>query len=318
MIPVRPLGRTGLSVSEICLGSGQMTWSCPPARAKTLLDRYTALGGNFLDTADIYTQWMDGHRGGESETLLGEWMAARKNRNALVIASKCRGRMWAGPDGEGLSRAHLLKACDDSLRRLRTDRIDLYQMHWADPATPIEETLAAAGDLVKAGKIRAFGLSNYSGGQFAEAVVTAARGPYPKVACYQPYYNLMDRGLEKDHVAVMKTYGVGCIPYTPIGQGFLSGKYRPNRPLPETSRANHVKKTYFSDKNFRILGTLERLGKKRGKTIVQVALGWHLSHEWVTAPIIGPNTVDQLNENLGAAGLRLSPDEMKALDEVSG
>jgi aryl-alcohol dehydrogenase-like predicted oxidoreductase len=313
----RALGATGIRVSSICLGTGQMTWTTPAPRAFRLLDQYAAAGGNFIDTADIYTQWVDGHTGGESETIVGQWLARRKNRRAVFLATKCRGRMWSGPAGEGLNRAHIIQACEDSLRRLKTDHIDLYQSHWYDDATPIGETLRAYADLIRAGKVRYIGASNFSAAQLTEAVLVARQAGLPQYVAYQPFYNLPFRELEAEHVWVMERYGIGCIPYTPIGQGFLSGKYRANKPLPKTSRSAHVKSRYFSEKNFKIVETLEKLGRKRGKTIVQMALGWHLGHAWVTAPIIGPNTPEQLAENLGASDLELSAAEMTALNEVS-
>jgi aryl-alcohol dehydrogenase-like predicted oxidoreductase len=225
--------------------------------------------------------------------------------------------MWDGPAGEGLSRAHIIRACDDSLKRLGTDRIDLYQSHWPDDATPIEETLAAYADLIRAGKIRYIGASNFSPARLAEALALAAGSGLPLYVCDQPYYNLLSRGDEDDRAWILRKYKVGCIPYTPLAQGFLTGKYSPTGPLPKSQRAEHVKRTYFSEKNWKILDLLKRLGRKRGKTIAQMALGWLLTHDWVTAPILGSSDVRQLKEDLGAAGLRLSPEEMKSIDEAS-
>ena len=313
----RPLGPTGLSVAEICLGTGQIGWTARASDTHDLFDAYVSAGGNFVDTADIYTQWVEGHRGGESETVVGQWFKERKNRRQIILATKCRGRMWEGLTGEGLSREHVLRACDDSLRRLQTDYIDLYQSHWADPATPIEETLRAYDELIRAGKVRYIGASNFSAGQLVEAMATAAKKGLPQYTSYQPLYNLTDRGLEREHVQLMKQHQIACIPYSPIAQGFLTGKYRKDRPLPKTPRAEHVTKRLWSDKNFAIIDTLETLSRKRGKTICQMALGWHLTHDWMTAPIIGANTVEQLNDNLGAVGLKLTTEEMALLDHVS-
>lgn len=316
-IPQRPLGGTGVSVSEICLGTGQLGWTARDSEAFRLLDTYVSAGGNFIDTADIYTAWVTGHTGGESETTVGAWMKARKNRKSLVIATKCRGRMWAGPMGEGLSRAHIVLACEDSLRRLQTDHIDLYQSHWYDDATPIEESLAAYRDLIQSGKIRFIGASNFSPARLAEALALTTGSDLPKYVCDQPYYNLLSRGYEEDREWILKRYKVGCIPYTPLAQGFLTGKYHPAGPLPKSKRAEHVRRTYFNETNWRILGLLRTLGKKRGKTVAQMALGWLLTHDWVTAPILGSSNVKQLQEDLGAAGLKLTPVEMKKIEEAS-
>lgn len=314
----RPLGATGVKVAEICLGTGQFGWTARPADAPRLLDTYASAGGNFVDTADIYTQWVDGHRGGESETIVGAWMRTKGNRRGIILATKARGRMWPGPTGEGLSRAHLVKACEDSLKRLRTDYIDLYQSHWEDRTTPIAETLAAYGDLIRAGKVRWIGASNFSAGALAEALVTGGRAGLPRYVCYQPFYNLWDRSLEQDHVWLLRKYRVACIPYTPLGQGFYTGKYRKGRPLPKSRRAEHVAKRYFSDKGWAVLAALERLGRKRGKTPTQMTLAWHLSHDWMTAPIVGPNTLAQLQDDLGAVGLKLTPAEIEELNRLSG
>lgn len=317
LLPQRPLGGTGVSVSEICLGTGQLGWTARDADAFPLLDAYAAAGGNFIDTADIYTQWVPGHTGGESETTVGAWMKARKNRKALFIATKCRGRLWAGPAGEGLSRAHIVQACEDSLKRLGTGHIDLYQSHWPDDATPIEETLAAYRDLIQAGKVRFIGASNFSPARLAEALALTTGTDLPRYVCDQPYYNLLSRGYEEDREWILKKYRVGCIPYSPVAQGFLTGKYSPTGPLPKSKRAEHVKRTYFTERNWRILGLLRTLGKKRGKTVAQMALGWLLTHDWVTAPILGSSNVKQLKEDLGAAGLKLTPDEMKKIGEAA-
>ena len=312
----RPLGATGISVSELCLGTMNWGWTTSFAAADRVMDAFLAGGGNFLDTADIYSNWVKGFKGGESETVIGKWMKARKNRRAIVLATKARGRMWDGPTGEGLNRAHLVKACEDSLRRLQTDTIDLWQFHWADDATPIEETLRAAQDLIAAGKVRYIGASNYSSGQLAEALATATALNLPKFVSLQPFYNLAGRDIEKDHVWIFRKYRVAVIPYSPLMGGFYSGKYRRHKPIPKSKRAEGLK-WLFNDKGWKTIEALERMGRKRGKTVLQMALGWHLSHDWMTAPIIGANTPEQVRESLGAAGLRLDETEMKELDALT-
>src|SRR5687767_609479 len=183
-------------------------WTASFAAGERVMDAFLAAGGNFIDSADIYSNWVKGFKGGESETVIGRWMKTRKNRRKIVLATKARGRMWDGPTGEGLNRAHLIQACDDSLKRLQTDCIDLYQMHWYDDATPIEETLRALGDLVKAGKIRYIGASNYSAGQLVEACAISRALGLPQFVSLQPFYNLFGRDIEKDHVWVMQKYKV--------------------------------------------------------------------------------------------------------------
>ncbi len=312
----RPLGATGLRVSELCLGTMQFKWTTTEAVSYKVLNAFETAGGNFIDTADIYTSWAKGLHGGEAETIIGKWMKQRKNRRQIILATKCRGRMWAGPTGEGLSRAHIVKACEDSLRRLQTDYIDLYQSHTSDPATPIEETLSAYQDLIRGGKVRFIGCSNYSAGQFAEALATARALNLPQYISYQPYYNILGRDLEKDHVWLIKKYQVAVIPYSPLAGGFLTGKYQKNKPLPKSKRADGLKRL-MTDKNWKTLDTLERLGRPRAKSMLQMALGWLLAHEWMTSPIIGANTPAQLAESLGAVGLKLKPEEKTVLDNVS-
>ncbi len=312
----RPLGATGVKVSELCLGTMNWGWTASFAAGERVMDAFLAGGGNFIDSADIYSNWVKGFKGGESETVIGKWIKSRKNRRAIVLATKARGRMWSGPTGEGLNRAHLIQACDDSLKRLQTDYIDLYQMHWYDDATPIEETLRALGDLVKAGKIRYIGASNYSAGQLVEACAIAKALGLPQFVSLQPFYNLFGRDIEKDHVWVMQKYKVSCIPYSPLMGGFFSGKYRRNKPVPKSLRAGGLK-WCMNEKGWSTIEALERMGRKRGKTVLQMALGWHLTHEWMTAPIIGANTPDQLKESMGAVGVKLTPDEMKELDTLT-
>jgi len=312
----RSLGLTGLKVSEICLGTMNWRWTTSEPMSYRVMDAFTAGGGNFLDSADIYSFWAKGCTVGSSETIIGKWMKRRKNRRDIVLSTKVRGRMWPGPTGEGLSRAHIVRACDDSLKRLQTDRIDLYQTHFPDDTVPIEETLRALGDLVKSGKVRYIGCSNYTPGQLAEAVVCARQLGIPQYVSIQPFYNLYARDFERDHAWLVKKYGVAVIPYSPLMGGFLSGKYRRGKPVPRSKRAGGLK-WLLNDRGWNVIEALERMGRPRGKTVLQMALGWHLSHDWMTAPIVGANTPEQLSEALGAAGLRLNEAEMKELDGLT-
>ncbi len=314
----RNLGRTGLKISELCLGTMQFGWTTDEENAFAIMDAFLEAGGNFLDTADVYSNWAAGNPGGVAETIIGKWVRQRGNRHEIILATKVRGRMWEGPNGEGLSRAHIMKAIDDSLRRLDTDYIDLYQSHSFDPDTPIEETLRALDDLVHQGKVRYLGCSNYPAWRLCRALWTSDRVGLARYDSLQPHYNLVHRAeFERELLPLCQDQRLGVIPYSPLGGGFLTGKYRKEGPLPKSARAHEIVNRYFSDKNFTLLERLETLGKKRSKTILQMALGWLLTNPMLTSPIIGANTVEQLRESLGAAGLRLSQEEMTTLDELS-
>ncbi len=313
----RRLGPTGLQVSELCLGTMQFKWTTDEATAYTVLDAFVEAGGNFLDTADVYSRWAEGLQGGEAETVIGNWLRRQGHRRQIVLATKVRGRMWPGPNGEGLSRAHILQACDDSLRRLQTDYIDLYQTHSPDANTPIEETLRAMEDLIRAGKVRYIGCSNYTGWQLVEALLIARQAGLAEFVTIQPHWSLVERAnFERDVYPVVRQYGVGVIPYSPLGRGFLTGKYRRGQPLPDSKRAAGVQKL-LTEKNFALLEVLEAIGHEHGRPPGQIALGWLLTQPNLTAPIIGANTPAQLTESLGAAGLRLSPAEMQRLEAAS-
>lgn len=314
----RNLGRTGLKVSELCLGTMQFGWTTDEENAFAIMDAFLQAGGNFLDTADVYSNWAVGNPGGVAETMIGKWLRQRGNRQQIVLATKVRGRMWEGPNGEGLSRAHIMKAIDDSLRRLDTDYIDLYQTHWFDPDTPIEETLRALEDLVHQGKVRYLGCSNYPAWRLCQALWTSDRVGLARYDSLQPHYNLVHRAeFERELLPLCQDQRLGVIPYSPLAGGFLTGKYRKEAPVPKSARAQGIVDRYLSDKNFTLLERLETLGKKRGKTILQMALGWLLTNPVVTSPIIGANTVEQLREILGAVGLRLSQEEKATLNEPS-
>jgi aryl-alcohol dehydrogenase-like predicted oxidoreductase len=316
-VEYRILGRTGLRVSEICLGTMQFKWTTDEETSYKVLDAFYEAGGNFIDTADIYSRWAPGLHGGEAETVIGEWMKRKRNRDKIVLATKVRGRMWDGPDGEGLSRKHILRAVEDSLRRLQTDHIDLYQTHSPDENTPIDETMRALDDLVRQGKVRYLGCSNYSGHLLEEAVLASRRAGVSEYLTHQPHYSLVEReNFEKNVLPTVRKYGLAVIPYSPLGRGFLTGKYRRGQPLPDSKRRGAVE-GMLTEKNFALLDKLEELGSARGKTPAQMALGWLLTKDFVAAPIVGANTPEQLANSLGAAGLRLSDEEMQSLDELT-
>jgi aryl-alcohol dehydrogenase-like predicted oxidoreductase len=317
----RKLGRTGLKVSELCLGTMQFGWTADVPASEAVMDAFAEAGGNFIDTADIYTNWVDGAGGayaGRSEEIIGAWMERRGNRDDVVLATKVRGRMSDGPNGEGLSRARVLRCCEDSLRRLQTDHIDLYQCHWADLDTPIEETLSAMDILVRHGKVRYVGASNYPAWRLMEALWNADKRGYPRFDCYQPEYSLMERQLfEYEPMPLCRHYGIGVIPYSPLAGGFLTGKYRREGPRPDSVRAGGNLEKYGNDRGWSVIEALDEIAAAHGKTVAQTALAWMLTNPVITAPIIGANTPDQLNDLMGASGYRLSADEMERLNGLT-
>lgn len=314
----RTLGRTGLQVSELCLGTMQWGWTADEAASCAVMDAFVEASGNFIDTADVYSNWAEGNPGGVSEEIIGRWMQARGNRRQIVLATKVRGRMWDGPNGEGLSRGHIMAAVEDSLRRLQTDHIDLYQTHWFDTNTPIDETLRALDDLVRQGKVRYLGCSNYPAWRLAKALWVSDKQSLARYDSIQPHYNIAYRAeFERELKGLCEEEGIGVIPYSPLAAGFLTGKYRRDEPVPDSARASGIQRRYLNDRGFTILEALEKLGKTRGQSIAQMALAWQLSQPVITSPIIGANSVEQLNDSLGAVGVRLSDEEMKALDVVS-
>ena len=314
----RNLGHTGLKVSKLCLGSMQFGWTADEALSLKILDAAYESGINFIDTADIYSSWVEGNPGGVSETIIGKWMKRSKiPREQLVIATKVRGRMGQGPNDEGLSRGHILNAVDASLRRLDTDYIDLYQTHWYDEHTPIEETLAALDNLVQQGKVRYIGCSNYPAWRLTEALWVSRLHHLARYDSLQPHYNLVRRAeFERELAAVCHAYGLGVLPYSPLAGGFLTGKYRLDQ-IPESARLRGARR-YFSETNWALLEQMEKMGQEKGgASISQIALAWLLNDPLITSPIIGPRSVEQLQDNLGAVGMRLDPEEKKMLDDAT-
>lgn len=312
----RSFSSTALKVSEICLGTMQFKWTTGEAESYKVLDAFFEAGGNFIDTADMYTQWAKGLKGGEAETVIGHWMKKRKNRDKIVLATKVRCKIWEGSDGEGLSRSHVLKACEASLKRLQTDYIDLYQSHWPDAETPQEETLSTYHALVQQGKVRHIGCSNYSAKEMEEAFSKGKKIGVQYISV-QPRYNLVWRkDFEKNILPMVLERNLSVIPYSPLEGGFLTGKYRKDKPMPKSERADGVKEK-MTEKNLAVIELLEQFGAQYHKTVSQMALGWLLSHDWMTAPIIGANSVEQLNESLGASGFRLQSKEKEALDQLT-
>lgn len=314
----RPLGRTGLKVSELCLGTMQLGWTADEDLSHRILSAACNAGVNFIDTADIYSRWVEGNPGGVSETIIGNWLkSSGVSRDHLIIATKVRGRMGEGPNDEGLSRLHIYQAVEASLRRLGTDYIDLYQTHWYDDKVPIEDTLSALDDLIRQGKVRYIGCSNYPAWRLTEALWTSKHLHLARFESLQPHYSLVRRAeFERELADVCRSYAIGVIPYSPLAGGFLTGKYRRDH-APDSARSRGASR-YFNDRNWALLEKMEALGHQLGdRSISQVALAWLLSDPLVTSPIIGPRTLQQLEDNLGAVGLRLEADHKKQLDEAS-
>ena len=317
----RLLGLTGLKVSELCLGTMQFGWTADEETSYAVLTSAAEAGINFIDTADIYSRWAEGNPGGVAETLLGKWLQQGiVKRHQLVIATKVRGRMGEGPNDEGLSRGHIFSAVEASLRRMQIDYIDLYQLHWPDEDTPIEETLGALDDLIHQGLVRYIGCSNFSAWRLMQALWVSDARKLARFTCLQPHYNLVHRQeYEQELENVCQTYGLGVIPYSPLAGGFLTGKYSRDLAPPAESRGAMSKRiqTYMQDDQaWDILARLRALAEPQGKTVSQMALGWLLTRPSVTSPIIGPRSLEQLEDNLGAVGLRLTPEQMEEIELI--
>jgi len=313
----RNLGRTGLKVSALCLGSMQFGWTADEATAFQVLSAAWDGGINFIDTADVYSRWVPGNPGGVSETIIGKWIKqAQIPRDKLVLATKARGKMGDGPNDEGLSRLHIMQAVEASLRRLQVETIDLYQSHSYDPAVPIEETLRAFDDLVRQGKVRYVGCSNYPAWRLMQALWTSDAHNLARYDCLQPHYNLLRRmEFERELQDVCRTYGVGVIPYSPLAGGFLTGKY--HRDQTEAGSSRNVSR-YFSERSWTIQDAIEDLGRELGgRSVSQVALAWLLANPVITAPIIGPRSLEQLQDNLGAVEFKLPAEAVQKLNEIS-
>lgn len=313
------LGRTGLEVSRLCLGTMNWGWTASEQDSRAVMDAFVEAGGNFLDTADMYSRWAEGNPGGVAEEIIGRWLKDRGNGREMVIATKVCGPMGEGPNHQGLSRKHIMEAAEDSLRRLQTDYIDLYQAHWDDLSVPLEETLRAFDDLVRQGKVLYIGASNYSAWRLGQALAASDAHGWVRYVALQPHYNLVQRTeFEPELQALCEQQGIGVIPYSPLAGGFLTGKYGRGQPLPTTERAERVQEHYFSDQRaWRVLGAVEAVAQAHAGTVSQVALAWLLSQAAVVAPIIGANTPAQLQESLGSLSLELSQDDMGRLDAAS-
>jgi aryl-alcohol dehydrogenase-like predicted oxidoreductase len=314
-LPRRPLGRSGIDLPPLMFGGNVFGWTADTTTSFALLDALVDAGFNAIDTADVYSRWAPGHSGGESETVIGAWLAARGGRENVIIATKVG--MDMGDGHVGLSRAWITRAVNDSLRRLQTDYIDLYQAHKDDEATPLEETLEAFASLIAAGKVRAIGASNYSAPRLREALDVSARLGVPRYESLQPHYNLVERAIYEDALEPLcAAEGLGVINYFALAAGFLTGKYRSEADLARSPRGAGVAK-YLDDRGKRILAALDAAAAKLQVTPGQIAIAWLIARPSITAPIASATSLEQLHDLLAAARLQLDAETIAALDRAS-
>jgi aryl-alcohol dehydrogenase-like predicted oxidoreductase len=312
----RPLGRSGLQVSPLALGCNVFGWTVDEATTFSLLDAWVDAGGNLIDTADVYSIWAPGHVGGESETLIGKWLAKSGKRDRIVLATKVGKPM--GPEMKGLKPAYIRSAVEASLKRLQTDHIDLYQSHDDDSETPLAETLAAFGELINAGKVRAIGASNYSALRLDEALRVSAAQGLPRYDSLQPLYNLIDRSAyESELQAVCTAHEVGVINFYGLAAGFLTGKYRRPEDADKSARGKNTVARYLNPRGLAVLAALDEVAARRGATPGQVALAWQMLQPGITAPIASATTLAQLAELVAATRLPLSAEDRALLDHAS-
>lgn len=308
----RPLGRSGLHVAPLALGGNVFGWTADEKTSFSLLDAFVAGGFNLIDTANSYSRWVTGHHGGESEAVIGRWIAKRGRHDDVVIATKVGSDMGLGH--KCLRRDHILAEAEASLKRLRVERIDLYQTHWDDPDTPIDETLEAYDRLVKAGKVRAIGASNLDATRLAASLATSRAKHFPRYETMQPHYNLLVRDeFEGPLQALCVAEGIGVIPYYSLAAGFLTGKYRSESDFGKSARGPGMKK-YLNARGAAVLAALERASKRAAATMPQVALAWLMAKPGIAAPIASATSGAQLQELMGAARLALDAESMRELD----
>ena len=311
----RPLGKSGLEVPVVCLGGNVFGWTADEETSFTILDAALAVGLNFIDTADVYSRWIPGHQGGESETVIGKWLKSSGHRADVLLATKVGIEM--GPGAKGLSRSYILSAVDNSLRRLQTDYIDLYQSHADDPETTLEETLEAFDSLIRQGKVRAIGASNYKAERLEEALRVSETHGYHRYESLQPRYNLSERaGYESSLEPVCRKHGLGVIPYFSLASGFLTGKYRSESDLVGSARSGMVK-PYLNDRGLRILKAVDQIAKENQSTPAAVSLAWLIARPGITAPIASVTNPEQLDDLIAATSLRLDDRSVGILNDAS-
>ncbi|QDE87806.1 alcohol dehydrogenase [Myxococcus xanthus] len=312
----KALGTTGLQVSPLCLGGNVFGWTADEATSFAVLDAFVDNGGNFIDTADVYSSWIPGNRGGESETLIGKWMKSRGARERVVIATKVGSQTELG---KGLGREHIQRSVEASLRRLQVDVIDLYYAHYEDLGTPVEETMAAFDALVRAGKVRALGTSNHSPQRLTESLEVSRRNNLARYAVLQPHYNLVERkDFESSLRGICEREGLVVAPYFALASGFLTGKYRKDQPPPKSARAEGVLKQYGNARGWAVIDALGAVTRRHpGANFAQVALAWLAAQPTIVAPIASATSASQTQELLGAFTLQLTEEDLHALDVAS-
>jgi aryl-alcohol dehydrogenase-like predicted oxidoreductase len=311
----RSLGKTDLAIVPVVFGGNVFGWTADEARSFELLDAFVDCGFNCVDTADVYSTWVPGHQGGESETIIGKWLAKSGRRNKIVLLTKVGLEMKSG--GKGLAAKYILKEVEQSLRRLRTDYIDLYQSHTDDQSVPLEETLEAYAQLIDEGKVRYIGASNYKGARLAEAEDLAEQKKLPAYKTLQPEYNLHDRqGYEQDLAPVAKKYGLGVIPYFSLASGFLTGKYQSVEDAKGAARGTRVQK-YFDERGMKILKALKQVSEETGAEQAAVSLAWLLAQPTITAPIASATSTKQMEALFAAVELKLTAQQVAQLTDAS-
>lgn len=311
----RPLGKNGVLVAPLAFGGNVFGWTVDEATSFKLLDAFVGEGFNLIDTADVYSRWVPGNKGGESETIIGKWLKSRGQREKVVLATKVG--MEMGPDKKGLSPQYIIQAVEDSLKRLQTDYIDLYQSHRDDPSMPVEETLEAYDKLMNQGKIRAIGASNFTPERLKDSLLASQRYGYPSYVTLQPEYNLYSRaGFEKELEPLCLEYGVGVINYYSLASGFLTGKYRSEKDQGKSARGTKAL-GYLDERGKKILAALDQVSAGHHCTPATIALAWLIHRKSVTAPIASATTVEQLKELTSSANIKLSPSEIEMLDNAS-
>jgi len=311
----RQLGKTGLQIAPLVFGGNIFGWTVDEATSFKLLDSFAAAGFNSVDTADVYSKWVPGHTGGESEIIIGNWMKRSGNRNKVIVATKVG--MDMGDGKKGLSKSHILRSAEDSLRRLQTDYIDLYQSHNDDPDTPLEETLGAYAELIQQGKVRAIGASNHKAERLVAALETSRKFSLPAYQTLQPNYSLIERAeYESNLEPVCEKEGLGVINYFPLAGGFLTGKYRSESDVAGKARARNVSK-YLNERGFKIVEALDQVAKKYNATPARVSLAWLLARPSITAPIVSATNLEQLKDLISSVDLALDRDSVEFLNKAS-
>jgi aryl-alcohol dehydrogenase-like predicted oxidoreductase len=313
---LRHLGHSGLQVSPLCLGGNVFGWTADEATSFTVLDALVDAGLNFIDTADVYSVWVPGHRGGESETVIGNWLKRRGRRDDVVIATKVGMQMAA--DRKGLSAAHIARSAEESLQRLQTDHIDVYFSHSDDPSVPLEETLGAYQKLIAAGKIRAVGASNFTAARLREALDVSGKNALPRYEVLQPHYNLYARSdYEAELEPLCAKEQLGVITYFALASGFLSGKYRTAADAAKSARGKGVIDKFLNPRGLKILSALDEVGRRRRASPATLALAWQIARPSITAPIASATSVDQLRELVAATRLQLDAGDIEQLNSAS-